>query len=226
MKKILVANWKANFDLHQSSEWLKEIRTILEEATIEVVICPDFISIPITASLVKGTSISLGSQDVSQFEKGAFTGEVTTHSLKGLVRYALIGHSERRGYFSETTEVILKKARNATKEGIIPIVCLENASQALSYKKGSGTLEVVFAYEPKSAIGTGQPESPVKASGVLEDLREILGGQARILYGGSVTEKNIRNYLDRGFNGALVSSASLDKEKFVKIVSVLCDTLI
>lgn len=226
MKKILVANWKANFDLHEAVEWLKAIRTILEEAPIEVVICPDFISIPIAASLVKGTSISLGSQDVSQFEKGAFTGEVTTHSLKGLVKYALIGHSERRGYFSETTEVILKKARHATKDGIIPIVCLENASQAQSYKKGSRTLRAVFAYEPKSAIGTGQPESPEKASGVLEDLREILGNQACILYGGSVTEKNIRHYLDRGFNGALVGSASWDKEKFVKIVSVLCDTLI
>lgn len=226
MKKVLVANWKANFDLHESSEWLKAIRTILEEATIEVVICPDFISIPIVASLVKGTSISLGSQDVSQFEKGAFTGEVTAESLKDLVKYCLIGHSERRRYFSETTEIVLKKAQSAVKYKIIPIVCLENASQALEYKKGGGTLEAVFAYEPRSAIGTGQPESPENASGVLEDLRETLGQQACVLYGGSVTEENVLDYLAVGFRGSLVGSASLDKEKFVKIVSVLCDTLI
>lgn len=226
MKKILVANWKANFDLHEAVEWLKAIRTILEEATIEVVICPDFISIPAVASLVKGTSVRVGSQDVSQFEKGAFTGEVTAHSLKELVQYALIGHSERRRYFSETTEIVLKKVRNATKGGIIPIVCLENISQAREYQKGSGTLKAVFAYEPKGAIGTGQPEPSENASEVLVDLRKILGEQTCILYGGSVTGENINNYLKVGFNGALVGSASLDEEKFVKMVSVLCDTLI
>lgn len=226
MRKILVANWKANFDLHESSEWLKAIRTILEEATIEVVICPDFISIPVAASLVKETSISVGSQDVSQFEKGAFTGEVTAASLKDLVKYCLIGHSERRRYFSETTETILKKTQSAVKYKIIPIICLENASQALEYKKGGGTLEAVFAYEPVSAIGTGQPESPKSAHLVLKDLRGILGDQACILYGGSVTSENILDYLTVGFRGSLVGSASLDKEKFVKIVSVLCDTLI
>ena len=101
MKNIIVANWKANKDIHEVSTWIRNARSTLEESSEEVVVCPDFVSIAIAASLLKGTSVKIGAQDISQFEKGPYTGEVTGNSLAELADYVLIGHSERREKFGE-----------------------------------------------------------------------------------------------------------------------------
>lgn len=220
MEKLIVANWKAEKNMSQAVEWVKTIRHVLEESRLKVVVCPDFVSIPVVASLLKDTSVALGAQDVSSWEKGPHTGEVVAESLSGMVDYVILGHSERRLELSETTTMIVKKVAQAQNSGIIPIVCFSSIEEVRDYHRNLGpTTGIYFAYEPLLAIGTDNPQDSGEAKKQLDRFKEILG-DVDLLYGGGVEEANVGSYLEVGFSGVLVGSASLDEGQFAKIVRI------
>ncbi|OGY27764.1 MAG: hypothetical protein A3F33_03685 [Candidatus Woykebacteria bacterium RIFCSPHIGHO2_12_FULL_43_10] len=223
MEKLIVANWKAEKNISEASSWVKTIRHILEESVVKVVICPDFVSIPVVRGLLKDTSVGLGAQDISSEDKGPHTGEVVVDSLKGLVDYVILGHSERRSGQAETTTMIIKKVGHADRVGITPIVCFSSLEEVRDYHKSHGPTEkIYFAYEPLLAIGTDKPQGSEEAKKHLESFKEILG-DIDLLYGGSVEENNVRSYLSVGFQGVLVGNASLNEEQFAKIVRIAND---
>lgn len=219
MKNVFIANWKANKTIHESSVWIKEARNALEESGATVIICPDFVSIPVVASLLTGSYVKVGSQDISSFGTGAYTGEVVLHSLENLIQYTLVGHSERRRYFNETTASIISKVVRARSVNVTPIVCMESVKQCQEYSTHKGeTRDLYFAYEPVASIGNGKPEPLESAQEMLEHMRDLLHTDM-ILYGGSVNSDVVSSYIKLGFSGVLVGTASLDSAEFVKIVT-------
>ena len=247
MKTILiVANWKMN---PQTS---KEARRIFDSVREEIgsvknsetVFCPPFVYIPfLNAGVSKRRNIALGSQDCFWEALGAYTGEISPPMLKNLgCRYVICGHSERRENLNETDEMVAKKIRQALKTGLTPILCVgERSRQTPDYEKfiqkevksamlgvSRGLIsEVVVAYEPIWAIGSGRPASPDDALSAGLLIRKTLAGLAgraaaeklRIIYGGSVTSQNAKSYTtEAGLAGLLVGGASLNASEFVKIV--------
>ncbi len=209
--------------------------------SVEKVICPPFISLARLKELFINTSIKLGAQDVYYQEKGAYTGEVSPLMLADLCQYVIVGHSERRQYFYETDDIINKKIKVATHYGLKPIMCVgENLEQNKSgntekvireqMTKGLAHLEspnMLIAYEPIWAIGTGLAAQGEQANRVMAFIRsiysEIFGTEAAvtipILYGGSVSAENIAEYLSQpDIDGALVGGASLKPTQFISIV--------
>jgi triosephosphate isomerase len=208
---------------------------------VEKVICPPFIYLSSINELIRGTNIRLGAQNVYFEEKGAFTGEISPAMLKGLCKFVIIGHSERRQYFGETDEIVNKKLKAALHMGIVPILCIgekpeENDSgrteEAITKQLVSGLDEVpansslVVAYEPIWAIGTGRAASGHQAQATAALIRSKLGAllgqdianQIRIIYGGSVTAANITEFAaQHDLDGALVGGACLKAMEFVSI---------
>lgn len=220
MKSLIVANWKANKGIKEAATFIKETRTVLEEVTeAEIVLCPSFMTIPLTFALLENSSIKLGAQDVSSFDNGPYTGEVTGEMLSGVVSYCLVGHSERRRLFGEDNEVIRKKIEHLRKYKITPILC---ARDERDIPEGLSAEGLVVAYEPSSAISTEgiyHPDTPENAKNMAKNFKEILGEGCPILYGGSVNEDNTANYLSEELNGVLVGNASLDPQTFLSLVS-------
>jgi triosephosphate isomerase len=211
----------------------------------EVVLCPPFIALAGAAERLRGSRVRLGAQNMYQADKGAYTGEISGLMLKSLVRYVIIGHSERRQYFAESDEMVNQKVRAAFRHDLIPILCVgENLQQyeagdtsavvgrqvraALSEVAPEAAARIVVAYEPVWAIGTGRAASGAGANAVIGlTIRGALGdlyGEAcaqsvRVLYGGSVTPANIAEFAQQpDIDGGLVGGASLKADDFVKIV--------
>jgi triosephosphate isomerase len=211
---------------------------------VEKVLCPPFISIPALAEMLEGSGIGLGAQNLHWEEKGAFTGETAPGMVKEFCSHVIIGHSERRTYFGETDESVNRKLQAAMKAGLIPIVCVGETLQ--QYEAGStsdvvgrqisvglagidsaSAAQIVVAYEPVWAIGTGKASSGENANFVHQQvirpaLSELLGAQnadaIRILYGGSVTAANASEFFTYpDIDGALVGGASLKPDEFVAI---------
>lgn len=214
---IIVVNLKANKSSEQMAAWLDEFSEVLQSFQGTIVVCPSFPILTITHPKIeeikknKSINIHLGSQDVSQFEQGPYTGEVAASQLKGLCTFAIIGHSERRQNFSENQETLTKKVKNAKNAGLEPIFCVQD--QAGEIPEGVTTV----AYEPIFAIGTGNPDTPENAdqvAAVLKQKRDV-----SILYGGSVTPDNIRLFTEKeNIAGAIVGSGSLDPQNLIKII--------
>jgi triosephosphate isomerase (TIM) len=243
---IIAGNWKMNNDLAESKALIDTLRARLDAASgVEVVVCPPFIALASAAEQLRGSRIALGAQNMHWAEKGAYTGEVAPTMLKSLVRYVIIGHSERRQYFAETDETVNQKVRAALKHGLVPIMCLgENLQQyeagetsaviARQVRAGLKDLtaddaqKTVIAYEPIWAIGTGRAASGAGANavigltirGTLSDLfGEACALSVRVQYGGSVTPANIAEFMQQPeIDGALVGGASLKADDFTKIV--------
>lgn len=220
MKKIIIANWKMNPDSQE--EAMDILNSIKKE---DAIICPPFVYISLLKDFV------LGGQDLFWEEKGAFTGEVSASMLKNLgCKYVIVGHSERRKYFNETDESVNKKLMSAVSAGLIPIFCVgetedeRNDGKAESVvegqvKKGlegvSG--ELIIAYEPVWAIGTGNACSPDDAKKMLELIKKIK--DVPVVYGGSVNGENAGSYVkEAGYDGLLVGGASLKPEEFNRII--------
>lgn len=218
---------------------------VKDVTTVDVVVCPPFISLLAVADVLKGSHIGLGAQNLYWEKNGAFTGEVSAPMLKSAgCAYVIIGHSERRTYFHETDETVNKKIFAALSEGLSPIVCvgetLEEREKGITFdvikrqvKQGLANLTVeqmktvVIAYEPVWAIGTGKTATPEQAQEVHAFIRKLLGemfGAAtaeatRIQYGGSVKPDNITTLMNQAdIDGALVGGASLKADSFEKIV--------
>lgn len=228
MNKIfIVANWKMNPSTIQEAKFLFDsvLEGIEEIKKVEIVVCPPFIYIPL---LQEKDNIKLGAQNAFFEQKGAFTGEISSTMLKNLgCSYVIIGHSERRKIQEEINEVIAKKVKAVLEAGLKPILCIEDVSQ-LKYSLGDITEEelnnLILAYEPVFAIGTGKPCSIEKAKEMREMIEKELHKSIPILYGGSVNSTNAQPYIkEAGFQGLLIGGASLNSLEFLKIVKSISD---
>lgn len=242
--KFVAGNWKMNKTIAETRELLSGLKTGLNDLQgVERVVCPPFVSLAAAHELLAGTNIGLGAQNMHWEEKGAFTGEVAPGMVKELCGYVILGHSERRTYFGETNETVNKKVLAAQKAGLTPIVCIgETLAQyeagqtadVVSSQTRAGlqgvtpelASQIVVAYEPVWAIGTGKASSAENAQGVHAVIRQVLidlfgaeKAQAiRILYGGSVTAANAAEFFSQAdIDGALVGGASLKVEEFIAI---------
>jgi triosephosphate isomerase len=245
---IIAGNWKMNTTLATASELTvalcDELARLVEGGREEIVLCPPFVSIARVGELVRGTGIQVGAQNMYFEPKGAFTGEIAPTMLSGLAQYVILGHSERRQFFGETDEGVNKKIRAALQHNLKPIVCVgENLQQneagetnafvtgqvraAVAGLTAEQVRGLVFAYEPIWAIGTGKPATGAGANtvigitirGALADLYgEEIAQAVRVQYGGSVTAKNIEEFMVQPeIDGALVGGASLKPEEFIAI---------
>jgi len=248
-KPMIAGNWKMNMTASQAVFWLQsleeKLRYITEE--VDVVVCPPFTDLKSAATVIEVDSfnIGLGAQDMYWEEKGAFTGEISPLMLKDLrVDYVIIGHSERRNYFGETNVTVNKKVKAAIAHRLKPIICV---GESLDEHKRGEALDIaqmqlveglagvdikesddlVVAYEPIWAIGTGSNATPAEANDASRHIRAVLGsifspglaGKIRILYGGSVKPDNIGALMkEPDIDGALVGGASLDVDTFAGLV--------
>jgi len=246
---FIAGNWKMNLDHLQSIAFVQKLAWSLADArhdygVTEVAVFPPFTDLRSVQSLIAADKFELGfgAQDVSAHVSGAYTGEISAAFLKALdVPYVIIGHSERRQYHHETDELIAEKVAIAIQHGIVPVICVGETAEDLelygpsavptsqlraALSLSEGATNVVVAYEPVWAIGSGQAATPDQAENVAEQLRyviaEVLGGEVadatRILYGGSVKATNIAGFLRQpNVDGALVGGASLDIAEFSSI---------
>ena len=218
MKNIwLIANWKSNKTIKEAIEWIDFVGPKLEKReNLKVVVCPSFIDIEEVkkAILVGNFSLMVGSQDLSPFDVGAYTGEEAASILKQFVDLSILGHSERRQNFSETDEMVLQKVKQALDHQITPLVCVQDETTPIPENCK------LVAYEPIFAIGSGNPDSPQNAGKVAIKIKQT-HADLEVLYGGSVNSNNAKGFLmQENLNGLLIGKSSLDPEEFVKIVEI------
>ena len=247
MRNVLIAgNWKMNLTAKGSVELAKDLKGLVKDVDgTEILICPSFTALQDVYSVIKGSNIELGAQNVCYDDKGAFTGEISAEMLKETgCKYVIIGHSERRHVFKETDDMINLRVKNCLKNKSNAILCVgETLEQRESgetekvvvsqIKKGLEGIseddmkDVVIAYEPVWAIGTGKTASPLEAQEVHVIIRDFIKDifndeisfKTRILYGGSVKPDNIKELMMQSdIDGALVGGASLKAEEFAKLV--------
>src|ERR1051325_3873237 len=244
-KPIVAGNWKMNKTVAEARDLVNTMKSPLDAvADVEKLLCPPYMALMAVASLLEGSDISVGAQNLYWEEKGAFTGEVAPNMVKEFCQYVIIGHSERRTYFGETDESVNKKLRAAIKADLTPIVCVGEtlaqyeAGQTSDVVRrqisvGLGGIDsafaprIVVAYEPVWAIGTGKASSGENANFVHQQvirpaLTDLFGADTaqaiRILYGGSVTASNASEFFAYpDIDGALVGGASLKPDEFVAI---------
>ncbi|MBR2029843.1 MAG: triose-phosphate isomerase [Clostridia bacterium] len=243
--KFIAGNWKMNKTIADTKAFINDIIPLVAGANNRVALCVPFTDLATAVELTKGTNVAIGAQNVHWAESGAFTGEISVNMLKELgVEYVVIGHSERRQYFGETDATVLKRTLAALNGGLKPIVCI---GETLAEREGGlmeevlkrQTLEgladvtaeqmadVVIAYEPVWAIGTGKTATNQEANDAIGYIRGILAEKYSdevaqnvfIQYGGSMNEKNAADLLSMPqIDGGLIGGASLVPEKFQAIV--------
>lgn len=243
MKKLIAGNWKMNGSLAANDALVRElVRGLDGNAGCTVAVCVPAPYLAQVQALRAGTPLELGAQDVSEQAEGAYTGEVSAAMLKEFgVRYVIIGHSERRQYHGETDAAVADKTKAALAAGITPIVCVgETLAQrdagrtvdivkrqmaAVIHTNGHCISEIVIAYEPVWAIGTGKTASPGEAQQVHAVLRAQLkaatpqADRVHILYGGSMNPANAASLLAQpDIDGGLIGGASLKAPDFLQIV--------
>jgi triosephosphate isomerase (TIM) len=242
-KPLISGNWKMNTRLEEAKNLVRAMLAELDSiGGVEKVLCPPFISLATVKGLIEGTSIKLGAQNMYFEDKGAYTGEISPLMLTDLCDFVILGHSERRQYFAETDELINKKVNKALESGLKPILCVGESledneagrtEQKITRQVNAGlagispTIQLVIAYEPIWAIGTGKAATNKQANATISLIRSILANiwdketakAVRILYGGSVTGSNIAEFIaESDIDGALVGGASLKADEFVSIV--------
>ncbi|EGI78164.1 triose-phosphate isomerase [Hylemonella gracilis] len=241
--KLIAGNWKMNGSLAANAALLQTILSGVRQPACAVAVCVPAPYLAQCQALLSETSVELGAQDVSAHEAGAYTGEVSALMLRDFgVRYAIVGHSERRQYHGETDLVVAEKAQRALATGITPIVCVgETLAQrdaglteevvkrqlaAVIHLNGHCISEIVVAYEPVWAIGTGKTATPEQAQAVHAVLRAQLqaastqAGRIRILYGGSMNAANAASLLAQpDIDGGLIGGASLKATDFLSIIN-------
>jgi triosephosphate isomerase (TIM) len=246
-KPVMAGNWKMYKTAAETASYFEKFALFVANAShADVVVCVPFVNLPAAVMAVRWTAIGIGAQDVFWLKEGAYTGEISAPMLAAIgCRWVIIGHSERRQYFGETDETVLKKTVAALEAGLTPIVCVgerleereARATEAVlgaQCANGIAGLEpeqfarIVIAYEPVWAIGTGKtatPEMAADAHGFLRaQIADRFGVDAaaacRILYGGSVKPDNIADLMAQAeIDGALVGGASLDPASFAAIVN-------
>jgi len=245
-KPIVAGNWKMNKTCAEAADLVSGIVRDLADVThVDIVVCPPFTALRTVSEAITDTNIDLGAQNMHWEKRGAYTGEVSSEMLRELFcHYVILGHSERRQYFGETSETVNRKVHAALEASLRPIVCvgerLEDRESgrtqevvesqvrgSLAGLSKSQWLQVVVAYEPVWAIGTGRTASPEQAQEVQEFIRALIGEMAdshvaeavRIQYGGSIKPDNARElFTQPDIDGGLVGGASLEAHSFAQIV--------
>ena len=244
-KKIVAGNWKMNTTPAQGVELAKSIADGRQDIsdTVEFIVCPPFTHLSEVIKVTRGTGVAVGAQNCAAEAKGAYTGEVSAGMLAALgVEYVIIGHSERREYYGETSEILNRKLEMAYSNNLVPIYCvgekLEERENGTHFDKVKSQLtetvcrlshervhQLIIAYEPVWAIGTGKTATAMQAQEMHAFIREVLtntfGEEADtvpILYGGSVNPKNARElFCMADVDGGLIGGASLEKDSFISI---------
>ena len=243
MKKLIAGNWKMNGSLAANEKLIKEILAGLGQAACQIAVGVPSVYLAQCQGLLAGSAVDLGAQDISAHEGGAYTGEIAGAMLKEFgVRYAIVGHSERRQYHGETDEVVATKAQRALGCGITPIVCVgetlaereagrteevvKRQLAAVIHTNGHCISEIVVAYEPVWAIGTGKTASPEQAQQVHAVLRAQLkaasahADRIQLLYGGSMNAANAASLLAQpDIDGGLIGGAALKAQDFLTIIA-------
>lgn len=253
-KKIIVGNWKMHFNPAEASQLVHRLDSKIDaDPEVVVVFCPPFIDLYPMARDLNGDKFKLGSQNIHYLDEGPYTGEISPAMLKGLVDYAIVGHSERRRYAGEDDTIIAKKMAAALRNSIKPILCIgdtlldreHGASRKVVIDQLTADLhnvtaeemnDVVVAYEPVWAISSGDgkghsakpDEVAPMAKAIRETVGELYGTEAgenlKLLYGGSANPDDCRAYLTMdGIDGLLVGGASLNYEEFAAMVKVAQD---
>lgn len=244
-KKIIIGNWKMNLDVHQASLYLHKIsETVKTHRNVEVVLAPTMLALQTLSLQINHRQFKLAAQNFYWRDHGAYTGEVSATQLRGIVSYGLVGHSERRHVFQETDKDTRAKVQAAIRNGIRPVLCVgETAGErtagetkdvihdqllgGLANITSEELPQVIIAYEPVWAIGTGNnalPTDVVEAIvSIRSQLKHLYGSKAadevQVLYGGSVTADSAADYLAlHEVDGLLVGGASLDARAFTTIV--------
>lgn len=244
-KKIVAGNWKMNKTPKEAVDLVNELKDKVNTPDVDVVFCVPFIDLIPVVDALKGTDIAVGAQNMYYEESGAYTGEISPSMLTEIgVKYVIIGHSERRAYFAETDETVNKKVLKAIEHNLVPIICvgetLEQREQgitidlvrlqtkiALKDVPSDKAKDIVIAYEPIWAIGTGKTATSEQAQEVCKAIRQVVSEiydnsvseSLRVQYGGSVNGSNAKELFNMGdIDGGLVGGASLkaDFEKIVK----------
>ncbi|WP_434630951.1 triose-phosphate isomerase [Thermoanaerobacterium thermosaccharolyticum] len=245
-RPIIAGNWKMHMTPSEAVNLVNELKPLVVDTDVEVVVIPPFVDLVDVKKALDGSNIRLGAQNMHWEEKGAFTGEVSPLMLKEIgVEYVVIGHSERRQYFAETDETVNRKVKSALNHGLKPIVCVgetlsqredgkafdvvrEQTKKALDGVLKNDVTNVVIAYEPIWAIGTGKTATSKDANDVIKVIRETIASvydintanEVRIQYGGSVKPDNAKELMSESdIDGALVGGASLKAQDFAKIVN-------
>ena len=245
-KRLIAGNWKMNNTAAKGVDLINELKPLVKEfRRAEVCVCVPFTVIAAAKKAVKGSKISVGAQNVSWAEKGAFTGEISPEMLlEAGAEYVVIGHSERRQMFGETDETVNKRVLTALKSGLLPIICVGETDYERSIGKTNVILKtqlraalegvdagqfenIAVAYEPVWAIGTGKNATAEEAAAAIKFLRKQvaelydakIAKGLRILYGGSMNGKNCADLLaQKEIDGGLIGGASLNAAEFAGIV--------
>ena len=250
-RKIVAGNWKMNKDNKQTKKLVKEIRKSIKRLALEqtrVLVAPTFVNLTAAIKRAKKSNIEVVAQNMHQSKSGAFTGEISADMLKGIgVQTVLIGHSERRSLFGETDQLLAEKVNAAIENGLEIIFCFgelladrksdnhfsivkSQLSNALFHLEASAWGQIVLAYEPVWAIGTGETASPEQAQEMHAFIRNLLkekysaviADSTSILYGGSVKPANAQEIFSKeDVDGGLIGGASLNAEDFTAIIKAI-----
>lgn len=249
MKKVIVAgNWKMNKSFGDAENFLADLAEQLEDKELgntEVIVCPPALYLEVATDYADESQLRIGAQNVSNYDFGAYTGEISAPMLASIdCDYCIIGHSERRKYYSDTDDLVNAKLAILQQNEIIPIVCvgetLEEREAGITKDVVTGQLEgafrnikieddIVIAYEPVWAIGTGKTATPAQAqeihslirSWLIENYNRDIAESLPILYGGSVKPDNFKEILAQpDIDGGLIGGASLDLEKFLSLIDI------
>ena len=246
-KVVIAGNWKMNKDAAAGRELVESLKPLVAGFTdADVVVCPPFTTLGAVVAAAAGSNIKVGAQNVHWAESGAFTGEISAEMLVSAgVEYVIIGHSERRQYFGETDATVNSRLKAALKAGLKPIVCV---GETLAEREGGKTNDVIgrqlrdglagltaadmanviIAYEPVWAIGTGKTATPAIAEETHKFIRETVGAlfggavasALRIQYGGSMKPENARELVAQAdIDGGLIGGAALKADSFAKLIS-------
>ncbi len=243
-KKLIIGNWKMNLNMHEASLYVHQLAELVKvRRDVEVVLAPTLLTIQSLSLQVERRQFRLAVQNLYWRDHGAFTGEVSATQLRGIVDYAIIGHSERRHVFNESERDIRHKVQAAIRNHIKPVLCIGETADERSRDETRDVLhdqltsglanvtsdefdQITIAYEPVWAIGTGDNALPADvkraASAIRSHIKHLYGSKAaeevRVLYGGSVTTDSASDYLAiQGIDGLLVGAASLNAYSFANI---------
>jgi triosephosphate isomerase len=245
-KKVIAGNWKMNMLPNEAIQFIEELAPLVKNTENEIILCVPYTDLFYSLLTAQGTNIKIGAQNMHFEEKGAYTGEVSGEMLKSInVEYVIIGHSERRQYFNETDETVNKKIKSAFKYALKPIVCVgetleeheSGKTQEIITKQTELALEglteeqvknIIIAYEPIWAIGTGKTATSKEANDSIKAIRDKIcqiygqnvANRVIIQYGGSIKSSNAKELFEMSdIDGGLIGGSSLNSEEFSKIVN-------
>jgi triosephosphate isomerase (TIM) len=223
MSKLIIGNWKSHKTQAEAQQWVETLSSQPITEKVQVVIAPPFPFLPVLHWQLQNTAhVSLGTQTISPFPAGSYTGAVSGRNLLELgVTHAIVGHSDRRRYFGETSQDVAKQVDQCLQNNIVPVVCvdLDYVAEQASAIANDQLTKCVVAYEPLEAIGTGNNVSVEEVEKAKQRIQTAFG-KVEVLYGGSVNSGNVSQYLPI-VDGFIVGKASLDVTEFAELVRLV-----